>query len=488
MGKRVVIMQNRIWWEGLIQYANVFTFFLALVIIMIYSASIVGADSSVEECGKTWETCQNNAKTNEDSRVCSKQSSFCNCKAGSKDENGRSVCDCVYNHAQYYTRSYSDLESECKKKVEAASKPPKPAAPKASVSASILSGEIVEVTGEVEVSTDGGKSFQPWKKGMILKKGDFIATGYESKATFRLAHGKIVVEPLTQLRVDESLEKGNLERSKMLMRVGAVQAIITKAANIRSDFSVATPVSIASIRGSAMKVRYDAKTGAAITAVEGTTYWRTIKGKEQALAQGSTVIVDTAGKVAMQGGKPKKEAIPTRGKPSKTGLVSSSGCSIYPAAVRGKRLPAAVSANAQSKGDSVCKANDGNEATWWIANRNPVGENNKAWIMADLGGIVPVSVVRWKGVAWDKNSYPGASPTHFKIETSSDGVSWQQSGDWGFNKAINTKDAAMIDGKIYLVKPKGGQSTARFVRLSTSQVNDGTGWALGMKEFYIEGP
>ena len=352
----------------------------------------------------------------------------------------------------------------------------------------------VSVKGEVEVSVDGGKTFSPWKEGMKLKKGDTVSTGFESSMNLAFSYGKLKVGQATQLRLDEFVDEQNIKRTQLYLNVGQVQAIIKKPANMRADFSVATPSAIASIRGSAMKVEYDKKKGATITALEGTTYWKIKRNKSEAeLSEGEVLEVDINGKPSLliiEDRIVEDRVVQTPGKPSKITLPNTmpsfGGCSKYPAKKVGKRLPATVSANSAADGGSVCKANDGSEATWWIASKESHPRNNVAWVQLDLGTSQKVGVLKWKGVVWDKDSHPGASPTHFKVEFSSDGKTWQQVNNFNYAKKIEKKDKPNTAGNVYLTKQGGGQLTARYLRLTTSQVNDGTGWALGLKEFWAE--
>ncbi|MBI5138773.1 MAG: FecR domain-containing protein [Candidatus Vogelbacteria bacterium] len=178
-----------------------------------------------------------------------------------------------------------------------------------------IRAEALNIKGEVEVSTDGGKTFRPWTKGTTLKYGDFIGTGAYGSAVLKLPYGTVSVGQLTQLRVDEFLNENNLQRTRMNLRIGDVTLEVKekRPTSMRSDFSVVTPAAIASIRGSSMKVAHDKKLGTTITALEGTTYWKKVGGNEEKLLAGASVTIALNGKATAN----KASVVPTPGKSSK---------------------------------------------------------------------------------------------------------------------------------------------------------------------------
>ena len=377
-------------------------------------------------------------------------------------------------------RACGQKTTACKESWNTKNNPTKPETKPtpSAVDSLVITGEQVSVAGDVDVSTDGGKTFKSWTREMTLKKGDLILTGFDSRVELTFPYGSLEVLPLTELRIDKYIEKENLKETQLNLRVGAVAARLKLPASIRADTSVTTPSAISSIRGSAMKVSYDKKTGTTIQATEGTTYWKKNGDEEHTLTAGQSVRIGLD-EVVQTPGKPSNSSTPNA-------LSRSSGCGKYPAKKVGKRLPAIVTASSSANGGSVCKANDGNETTWWIANSAAAPANNITSVQLDFGSMQNVGVLRWKGVAWDQDSYPGASPTHFKVESSNDGTIWQQVNEFGYKKKLEKKDKPMIKGDIFLVKPGGGQLKTQYLRLVTSQVNDGTGWALGFKEIWAE--
>jgi hypothetical protein len=134
---------------------------------------------------------------------------------------------------------------------------------------------VGKIVGEVEFSTDGGKTFAPLTASTVLKDGDEVSTGYESSVTLKFGHGTLSVFPLTQLRVDKYTDAANIVKTQTNLLIGLVRVIEPHTAAIRSDFSVVTPTCNSSIRGSGMVVS-TSKSG--VTSVYTTSDLSYVKG------------------------------------------------------------------------------------------------------------------------------------------------------------------------------------------------------------------
>jgi len=160
-----------------------------------------------------------------------------------------------------------------------------------------LKGSISNLVGDVEISKDAGKTWKALTKGVSIEKGDLVSTSFDSTATIQFAHGNFNIAPMTQIRVDEFLNKDNLERAQLYMNVGRISARIDKPANIRADFSVTTPTASASVRGSGMTIATDEKYGTTIYATDGITYYTIGNTGEQTLSTGKKLNIDLSGKI-----------------------------------------------------------------------------------------------------------------------------------------------------------------------------------------------
>jgi hypothetical protein len=98
--------------------------------------------------------------------------------------------------------------------------------------------------------------------------------------------------------------------------------------------------------------------------------------------------------------------------------------------------------------------------------------NNNAWIQLDFGASRVLQSVKWQGAA--TTPYPAWSPTNYSIQISGDGISWQA-------VVTRSNSAPVVNGN----EPLNAQ--ARFLRMLTNKVGDGTGWSLSFFEFWAEG-
>ena len=160
---------------------------------------------------------------------------------------------------------------------------------------------ISKTNGEVEKRRAGETEFTPLAAGDIIAVGDTVGTGYNSSAWINTGFGSIIVQPLTQLRLD-AFEMNKLRRSgRALLSAGNVGAIISQPATIRSDFSVSTPSGAnAAIRGSEMLVGYDEQTRVTTVFVYEDKAYVTGNAdqSEREVSEGNKVTVDENGSVS----------------------------------------------------------------------------------------------------------------------------------------------------------------------------------------------
>jgi hypothetical protein len=135
------------------------------------------------------------------------------------------------------------------------------------------------------------------------------------------------------------------------------------------------------------------------------------------------------------------------------------------------RLRAAVTASVAHPSHLPSKAGDSDFVSLWAASLTAAPINDDAWVLIDLGAEKQVSALKWKGATG--SPYPLHSPAAYSVEISSDGSTWTQ--------VATHAGTVVIDGNEPI------DAVARYVRLVTTQVNDGTGWALGLFEIWVEG-
>jgi hypothetical protein len=137
------------------------------------------------------------------------------------------------------------------------------------------------------------------------------------------------------------------------------------------------------------------------------------------------------------------------------------------------RLPV-TAYGVQTPGHETAKAVDGRYDTLHIWSLTPVPQNNVGWVQLSFGSIRSIARVKW--VAANGWPYPASAPKDYVIQVSNDGSNWT---------TVVSRSAPNLPG-ILLGNETIGYS-ARHLRILTSQVNDGTGWSLGLWEFWAEG-
>ncbi|MGV8085339.1 MAG: hypothetical protein ACP5N9_03760 [Candidatus Bilamarchaeum sp.] len=157
---------------------------------------------------------------------------------------------------------------------------------------------VISIDGDVEYSNDGGLTFKPLTADTKLKEGDYVSTGYDSRATLNFSYATLRITPLTQFRIDEFTSRENINKTQMYLYVGAVMPRnIKHVPAIRSDFSVTTATAISSIRGSEMEVSYDNESNT--TTVRVTDDEAYVKGKnnlnELRAIEGQKIVIGSTG-------------------------------------------------------------------------------------------------------------------------------------------------------------------------------------------------
>ena len=117
------------------------------------------------------------------------------------------------------------------------------------------SGEVIAIKGKVEVQKDG--QLRLAQKGESLDSGVLVSTGFKSELTLKVDGSTIIVQPLTRLRLDEIVKKGDVLSSKVYLDMGSIKANVKAAETKKVSFTVRTPVATASVRGTSGEISYN---------------------------------------------------------------------------------------------------------------------------------------------------------------------------------------------------------------------------------------
>jgi hypothetical protein len=106
---------------------------------------------------------------------------------------------------------------------------------------------ITEVKGNVEI-----KSSRDWEAasvGDIIGKSMSISTGVRSSAVVAVGSSTITISPLSIVTLEELLRGENSEETTLFLRSGRLRADITPPGSTEVEFTVRSPTTTASVRG-----------------------------------------------------------------------------------------------------------------------------------------------------------------------------------------------------------------------------------------------
>jgi len=112
---------------------------------------------------------------------------------------------------------------------------------------SAQNAEIIDVQGKVEVNQGAG--WTAARAGLSIPLGTVISTGFGSKAVLQVGMSKIEVKALTRMSVAKYLEQEGQATTSLDLRIGRVKATVESAEGVRHDFTIKSPTSTASVRG-----------------------------------------------------------------------------------------------------------------------------------------------------------------------------------------------------------------------------------------------
>jgi hypothetical protein len=116
------------------------------------------------------------------------------------------------------------------------------------------SAVINEMTGTVELKKAGSSTWAPANVGDRIEKATIVSTGFRSTALLAIGDSTIVVRPLTRLTLEELVSQNNSETVNVNLNTGRIRVDVNPPAGGRSNFTVQSPSSTASVRGTAFEM------------------------------------------------------------------------------------------------------------------------------------------------------------------------------------------------------------------------------------------
>jgi hypothetical protein len=117
------------------------------------------------------------------------------------------------------------------------------------VQTSELQAIIREISGTVEIKAANAAVWSPASRGQAISRDTLISTGFKSSALIAIGNSTLSVRPLTSLSLEELTAAEDGEKVALNLRTGRVRADVKPPATGRTDFTVRSPSSTASVRG-----------------------------------------------------------------------------------------------------------------------------------------------------------------------------------------------------------------------------------------------
>jgi hypothetical protein len=105
------------------------------------------------------------------------------------------------------------------------------------------------MTGTVEIKTGGSADWVPAQQGDVLEAATIISTGFKSTAILVIGNSILTIRPLTCLSLEEIINLNDTETVNVRLLTGRVRAEITPPSGGKTNFTMKSPITVASVRG-----------------------------------------------------------------------------------------------------------------------------------------------------------------------------------------------------------------------------------------------
>jgi hypothetical protein len=126
---------------------------------------------------------------------------------------------------------------------------------------------VLSVKGTAAYKT--GQRWVPLNAGAALAVGTRVSTGVRSTVQLRINRHTVTVQPLTIMKVTESVERPGSSTTNIGLRRGSVRTKVASDARVKTVFKVSTPVATSSVRGTEQVVVYSPTFGMRVIVLSG---------------------------------------------------------------------------------------------------------------------------------------------------------------------------------------------------------------------------
>jgi len=113
---------------------------------------------------------------------------------------------------------------------------------------------IREVTGTVELKAPGSADWVSAQVGDRLEQSTIISTSFNSTARISVGNSSILVRSLTRLSLQAVIDMENTENVGLELRTGRVRVDVNPSTGSKANYTVRTPLSLASVRGTSFEI------------------------------------------------------------------------------------------------------------------------------------------------------------------------------------------------------------------------------------------
>ena len=107
---------------------------------------------------------------------------------------------------------------------------------------------VRSVSGRVEYR-EASEAWKTATEGTKIPIGATVSTGFDSHAVLEIGTASLEIAALTRMTIREIVEKNGVVKTELRLQVGKVKAQVKKAEGIQNDFTLKSPVTTASVRG-----------------------------------------------------------------------------------------------------------------------------------------------------------------------------------------------------------------------------------------------
>ena len=116
-----------------------------------------------------------------------------------------------------------------------------------------IEARFLEISGTVEVKQAGAAEWVPAVPGSLVTINTTISTGIKSSAVISLGSSTLTINQLTMLTLEQLIQRDDAEDVGLYLRTGRVKADVNPPAGLEADFSLRSPTTTASVRGTSFE-------------------------------------------------------------------------------------------------------------------------------------------------------------------------------------------------------------------------------------------